>query len=143
MGRREKQRYWSVRWCPRAPGQGAGPTSGGGGWRGEERAGLRLDARFGDSGVGNTEKVHVLRPGAGMEGCPRHTLTRQLASPGATQPLACPRVPSHPGGAGSNLPWVLGIQWGLRCLDLPVEEQGAVAITPALGAGPPVGQDGH
>lgn len=45
-------------------------------------------------------------------------------------PCPCP-----PGRVSSNLPWVQGIQWGLRCLDLPVEEQRMVDATPAAGTG--------
>lgn len=43
--------------------------------------------------------------------------------------------PHPPGRVSSNLPWVQGIQWGLRCLDLPVEEQRVVDATPAVGTG--------
>ena len=43
--------------------------------------------------------------------------------------------PHPPGRVSSNLPWVQGIQWGLRCLDLPVEEQRVVDATPAAGTG--------
>lgn len=87
-------------------------------WTGATRDDATLPwGRGGDDGLRRAQPDPVARPSWRQE---------------ALGLSPCLRPPDR---VSSNLPWVQGIQWGLRCLDLPVEEQRVVDATPALGTG--------